>query len=40
LLERSASDTDIVFVKDGLIEWFRWVNWDEFGFLDISPYEF
>jgi hypothetical protein len=40
LLERSASDTDIVFVKDGLVKRFGRVDGDEFGFLDVSPYEF
>jgi hypothetical protein len=40
LLERSASDTDIVFVKDGLVKRFGRVDGDEFGFLNVSPYEF
>jgi hypothetical protein len=40
LLESSASDTDIVFIENGLVERFGRVDGDEFGFLDISPYEF
>jgi hypothetical protein len=40
LLERSASDTDIVFVKDGLVKRFGRVDRDEFGLFNVSPYEF
>jgi hypothetical protein len=40
LLECGTSDTDVVLGKEGLVEWFRRVDVDEFSLFDISPNEF